>query len=112
LDPEFGPNNPEYGRKRVALWRERIFCAGKHGCQINKNPSDTKHKKCSVEIVCTIFADAPTMMEIRYKGDHGPQYKPPPSIDLLGRKLTYQVPPTLSPIPNTLKFTYHSWTHG
>jgi hypothetical protein len=90
LDPDFHQTHPSYSRKKIPLWRERIYCLGQHGCLANNNPSDHKHSHCSVDIICTIYSDAPDKMVISFVGDHGPNFKPP-ACDLQERKLSYEV---------------------
>lgn len=90
LDPEFCVMHPAYSRKRIPLWRERIYCLGEHGCNPNPLASDHKHSQCSVEIICTIFGDYPEKMELSFVGDHGPNHKPPP-CNLQERQLSFEV---------------------
>jgi hypothetical protein len=91
IDPEFAVHHPKFHKRRVALWRERLYCMGRHGCSANPLAPNQKHRKCAVEIICTIWADAPDQMEIKFDGEHGPQHKPPAATEVLERKLTYDL---------------------
>jgi hypothetical protein len=91
--------NPKFTGKRIALWRERLYCTGKYGCAANPTAINSKHKCCAVEIICTIWADKPDFMEIKYQGEHGPHHKPPTSAVRGETKLTYEV--LLLLLPNT-----------
>lgn len=76
------------------MWRERIYCKGKHNCAANPTAVNVKHRSCSVEIICTIWSKDPTKMEIRSTGTHGPHHNPPTHIEARkqnGDKLSYEV---------------------
>jgi hypothetical protein len=91
MDPEFFMQHPKFHKRRIPLWRERLYCKGRHGCVPNNAPHNQKHKNCTVEIICTIWADSPNEMEIKFSGEHGPQHKPPPAKEVLEQKLTYEL---------------------
>lgn len=73
----------------MPLWRERIYCKGKHGCNPNPSAVNVRHRHCSVEIICVIWSHSPTFMDIKYQGSHGPHHKPKAEKEKMKAGLSY-----------------------